>query len=154
MSKVQLPLSLPMRRRPADVQALSQAFFACKPARRGLSAELGELTAGLVWLEVSAARAAQPFCTIRERIAAERKIGLEKLEGPIELEEPCFGDYRQGKRGRGKLPVCGLLKRSGEVRVILPTNCSERQLPGAMLEKTASCLSTASRTFRAAPSAA
>ena len=44
----------------------------CKSARRGLSAELGELTAK-----------------------------LEKLEGCLEVDEPCFGGYRQGKRGRG-----------------------------------------------------
>jgi hypothetical protein len=54
---------------------------------------------------------------------------LEKLEGCLEVDESCFGGYRQGKRG-------------GAVRVILPPNCSERQLPGAILENSASCLST------------
>jgi hypothetical protein len=60
------------------------------------------------------------------------------------VDEPCFGGYRQGKRG-------------GQVRVILPPKCSERHLPGtilailAILENTASCLSTASRTCGAMP---
>lgn len=39
------------------------------------------------------------------------------------------------RRGAGgKLPVFGLLKRGGEVRVIPPPNCSEKHLPGAILE--------------------
>jgi transposase-like protein len=90
------------------------------------------------------------FFIIRERIAAERETGLEKLEGPLEVDEPCFGGHRQGKRG-------------GEVRVILRPKCSERQLPGSILailaileiltilENTASGLSTVSRTCGATP---
>ena len=54
--------------------------FTFKPARRELSAELGELTAELLWLEVTAARAAEFFRTIRERIAAECETELEKLK--------------------------------------------------------------------------
>jgi hypothetical protein len=106
-----------------------------------------ELIAELVWLEVTATRAPKSFCTIRERIAADREEELEKIEGYLEVDESYFGDYRQGKRG-------------GEVRVILPPKCSERHLPGAILailtilENTASCLSTASRAFRATPNAA
>ncbi|MBD3373342.1 MAG: hypothetical protein GF403_11590 [Candidatus Coatesbacteria bacterium] len=34
----------------------------------------------------------------------------------------------------GRIPVFGLLERGGEVRVILPPNCSEKHLPGAILE--------------------
>jgi hypothetical protein len=102
------------------------------------------LTAELVWLEVTAARTADFFRTIRERSAADRETGLEKIEGPSELDEPRCSGRRQGKRG-------------GEVRVIQPPNCSERQLPGAILailENSASCLSTASRASGATPNAA
>jgi hypothetical protein len=63
--------------------------------------ELGELTAELVWLEVTAARAAKFFPTIRERSAADREDELEKLDGPLELDESCCSGRRQGKRGRG-----------------------------------------------------
>jgi hypothetical protein len=38
------------------------------------------LIAGLLWLEVTAARAAEFFRIIRERRAAEREAGLEKLK--------------------------------------------------------------------------
>jgi hypothetical protein len=116
-------------------------FFTCKPARRGLSEEMRELIAEQVWLEVTATRGPSFFRTIRERIAADREEELEKIEVYLELDEPYFGGYRQGKRG-------------GEVRVILPPKCSERHLPGtilAILENTASCLSTASRASRATP---
>jgi transposase-like protein len=63
--------------------------------------ELDELTAELVWLEVTATRAAKSFCTFCERIAAAREGGLEKIEGPSEIDEPRCGGRRQGKRGRG-----------------------------------------------------
>ena len=38
------------------------------------------------------------------------------LAGEIEVDERYFGGWRKGKRGRGaagKVPVCGILKRSG-----------------------------------------
>jgi transposase len=62
---------------------------------------------------------------------------LEKIEGPIEVDESYFGGHRQGKHEQGaggKIPVFGLLKRGGEVCVILPLNCSQRHLLGAILE--------------------
>ncbi len=55
----------------------------------------------------------------------------------IEVDEPCFGGHRKGKRGRGaggKIPVFGLLKRGGEVRVILPKRCDSKHLVGAILD--------------------
>ena len=73
----------------------------------------------------------------RERIAADREAELEKLEGRIEIDESRFGGHRKGKRGRdagGKIPVFGLLKRGGEVRVILPKRCDSKHLVGAILE--------------------
>ena len=54
------------------------------------------------------------------------------------MDESYFGGHHKGKRGRGrgggKIPVFELLKRGGEVRVILPPNCSEKHLLGAILE--------------------
>lgn len=102
----------------------------------------------LFWLGVPSARAARDlgihrntayryYKRLRERIAADREAELEKLEGHIEVDESYFGGQRKGKRGRGaagKIPVFGLLKRGGEVRVILPPNCGEKHLLGAILE--------------------
>jgi transposase-like protein len=53
--------------------------FNYKPARRGLSEEKREMIAGLFRLEVTAARAAEFFRTIRERIAAECEAGLDSI---------------------------------------------------------------------------
>ncbi|MBD3400317.1 MAG: IS1595 family transposase [Candidatus Coatesbacteria bacterium] len=56
----------------------------------------------------------------------------------MEVDESYFGGHHKGKRGRGrgggKIPVFGLLERGGEVRVSLPSNCSEKHLLGARLE--------------------
>ena len=104
--------------------------------------------ARLFWLGVPAVRAAKNlgihrntayryYKRIRERIAADREAELEKLEGQVEVDESHFGGHRKGKRGRGaggKIPVFGLLKRGGEVRVILSPNCGEKRLLGAILE--------------------
>jgi transposase len=116
--------------------------------RNELPPEKRSEIARLFWLGVPAARVVKDpgihrntaYCyykLIRERSAAEREAELEKLEGHIEVDESYFGGHRKGKRGRGasgKLPVCGLLKRGGEVRVILPPNCSQKHLLGAILE--------------------
>jgi transposase len=102
----------------------------------------------LFWLGVPAAAAAKAgglsaktvskrYNRLRERIAADREAELEKLEGHIEVDESYFGGHRKGKREQGaggKIPVCGLLKRGDEVRVILPPNCSEKHLLGVNLE--------------------
>ncbi len=49
---------------------------------------------------------------------------FELLEGEVEIDEIYFGGHRKRKRGRdatGKVPVFGLLKRSGMVfSVIIP----------------------------------
>jgi len=116
--------------------------------RNELPPEKRSEIARLFWLGVPAARIAKDlgihrntayryYKLIRERIAADREAELEKLEGHIEVDESYFGGHRKGKRGRGaggKIPVFGLLKRGGEVRVILPPNCSEKHLMGAILE--------------------
>jgi hypothetical protein len=86
--------------------------FIYKPARRGLSAKMRELTVELFELELTAARAAgkvgihpntvaRCYRIIRQRSAAEREIGLEKPEGRLEVDEPYLGGHRQGKRRRG-----------------------------------------------------
>jgi transposase len=74
---------------------------------------------------------------LREQIAADREAQLEKLHGHIEADESYFGGERHGKRGRGaagKIAVFGLLKRGGEVRVLLPKRCDSEQLVGAILD--------------------
>jgi len=121
--------------------------FTHRPLRRGLSDWKLEQIAELFWLEVPAARAAKKvgahpntvakyYHRIRQRITEERRRELKKLEGPVEADESYFGGVRQGKRGRGaagKIPVFGLLKRGGEVRVILPERCDGEQLIGAIM---------------------
>ena len=78
--------------------------FTDKPARRGLSEEKRELIAVLLWLEETAARATEFFRTIRERIAAEREAGLEKLK----LDSIVYSD---GWKTYNKLSLNGFLRR-------------------------------------------
>ncbi len=58
---------------------------------------------------------------------------LEMFEGEIEVDESYFGGRRKGKRGRsagGKVPVFGLLKRSGKVfAVIIPDAKANTLIP-------------------------
>lgn len=58
---------------------------------------------------------------------------LEMFEGEIKVDESYFGGRRKGKRGRGaagKLPVFGLLKRSGKVfTVIIPDTKANTLMP-------------------------
>jgi hypothetical protein len=81
------------------VRALSQALITCKPARRGLSEEKRERIAELLWLEETAARAAEFFRTIRERIAAECEAGLDSIV------------YSDGWKAYSKLSLNGFLRR-------------------------------------------
>ena len=49
----------------------------------------------------------------------------ELMAGEFEVDESYFGGHRKGKRGRGaagKVPVFGLLKRSGKVHVVIVPN--------------------------------
>ena len=63
--------------------------------------------------------AAYYFLRLRKIIAYELEAESEAmLGGEIEVDESYFGGKRKGKRGRGaadKIPVFGLLKRSGKV---------------------------------------
>ena len=58
---------------------------------------------------------------------------LEIFEGEVEADESYFGGRRKGKRGRGaggKIPVFGLLKRSGKVfTVIIPDAKADTLIP-------------------------
>lgn len=69
---------------------------------------------------------------LRNRLA---KLSIEENEpfnGEIEVDESYFGARRvRGKRGRGargKVPVVGLLKRSGKVYTKVVSNCSKEEL--------------------------
>ena len=122
--------------------------FTPRRKRRGVGAKQLKEIARLFWLGVPAVRAAKDlglhrnttyryYKRLRERIAADREAELGKLEGPVEADESYFGGVRKGKRGRGaagKIPVFGLLKRGGEVRVILPQRCDGEHLVGAILD--------------------
>jgi transposase len=102
----------------------------------------------LFWLMVPAARVAQNlgvnpktvlryYHLIRENIAQKREQELAQLAGEIEVDESYFGGVRKGKRGRGaagKVPVFGLLKRNGEVRVVFPKRVDKKSLQGAIKE--------------------
>ena len=120
--------------------------FTHRRQRRGVCAKQLKEIARLFWLGVPAAAAARDlslnnvtvtryYRRLRERIATDREAQLSKLHGHIEADESYFGGVRKGKRGRGaagKVPVFGLLKRGGEVRVILPRRCDGEQLIGAI----------------------
>lgn len=62
----------------------------------------------------------------------------ELMAGEIEVDESYFGGHRKGKRGRGsagKVPVFGLLKRSGKVHVVIVPNARSDTLIPIIREK-------------------
>jgi transposase len=62
----------------------------------------------------------------------------ELMGGEIEVDESYFGGHRKGKRGRGaggKVPVFGLLKRSGKVHVVIVPNARSDTLIPIIREK-------------------
>ncbi len=62
----------------------------------------------------------------------------ELMRGEIEVDESYFGGHRKGKRGRGaagKVPVFGLLKRSGKVHVVMVPNARSETLIPIIKEK-------------------
>jgi len=73
--------------------------------------------AGLIG--VNRKTAAYYYHRLREIISTELiQQADEVFSGEIEVDESYFGGHRKGKRGRGaagKIPVFGLLKRSGKV---------------------------------------
>jgi len=118
------------------------------PVRRmqKLSAPVLKEVVRLFWLMVPAERVANDlginrktvqryFSRLRERIAEDSERVLGKLSGEIEVDESYFGGARKGKRGRGaggKIPVFGLLKRDGDVRVVFPKQVNRVTLQGAI----------------------
>jgi len=110
-------------------------------------AQLKEI-ARLFWLLVPASRVAKDLklnhktvCThynrMRLRIAQESALVAAPLGGEVEVDESYFGAARPGKRGRGaggKIPVFGLLKRGGEVRVVFPESVQGPVLRAAIRE--------------------
>jgi len=102
--------------------------------------------ARLFWLMVPAERVARDlglnrktvqshFRRLREAITEESRQALAQIAGEVEVDESYFGGYRKGKRGRGagaKIPVFGLLKRGGEVRVVFPDRVDRANLQGAI----------------------
>jgi transposase len=107
---------------------------------------LREIARGF-WLLVPARRLAQDlglaertverrYRQLRRGIAqcrAELLVAEEPLSGDVEVDESYFGGVRKGKRGRGaagKIPVFGLLKRGGTVRVALPERLTGEVLRG------------------------
>jgi transposase len=71
-------------------------------------------------VELSYPTVLKAMTVIRMAIAANAALGMDLLEGEIEMDEAYFGGKRKGKRGRGaagKVPVFGILERNGLVKV-------------------------------------
>ena len=92
-------------------------------------------------LEVPASKAAEAMKINRhsaERIYNIIRTNLahecekqSQLMGEVEVDESYFGGHRKGKRGRGaagKIPVFGLLKRSGRVYTRIVNDVSRKTL--------------------------
>ena len=96
----------------------------------------------LFWLMVPAERAARDlgvnrktvlsrYTRLRTVLQKECDNESEPMKGEVEVDESYFGGYRKGIRGRGaaaKIPVFGLLKRKGQVRVIFPSRLDKKTL--------------------------
>jgi len=71
------------------------------------------------------------------RRAIKRDPLTDQLSGHIEVDETYFGGRRKGKRGRGaagKIPVIGLIQRSGSVRTIAIPNVKSATLQALIKE--------------------
>jgi transposase len=100
----------------------------------------------LFWLMVPATRVAKDlginrktvftyYTKLRQLIAEESTKSSNQFSGEVEVDEAYFGGVRKGKRGRGaggKIPVFGLLKRNGQVRVVFPKQVDKETLQGAI----------------------
>ena len=75
---------------------------------------------------------AQYHC-LRGATAEESRRALARLESEVKVEAAYLGGVVKGKRGRGaagKIPVLGLVKRGGEVRVVFPERVDRANLKG------------------------
>ena len=127
----------------------------CRRCRRKFTSKVwtGRLKAAqarelvrLFWLLVPASRAAvdlkvgrktalRYYTLLRQAIMRQAQCQMGQLSGQVEVDESYFGGHRKGKRGRGaggKVPVFGLLKRGGQVRVVFPERVDRRSLHGAI----------------------
>jgi transposase len=100
----------------------------------------------LFWLLVPAERAARDlglnrktvqkyYLQLRHKIAQTTDKEALRLSGEVEVDESYFGGHQKGKRGRGaggKIPVFGLLKRQGIVKVLIPENVQQAALHKAI----------------------
>ena len=81
---------------------------------------------------VNKTTAAYYFHRLRELILEHQEhLADEVFGGEIELDESYFGGHRKGKRGRGasgKVPIFGLLKRSGKVYTKIISDASSLTL--------------------------
>lgn len=120
--------------------------FTHKSRRTRLPKETIKEIVRLFWLTVPAERVAKDlginrltalkhYTQLRQGIAEQREQELLRMSGEVEVDESYFGGVRKGKRGRGaggKVPVFGLLKRNGEVRVVFPERVDRETLHGAV----------------------
>jgi len=70
---------------------------------------------------------------LREVIYARLAQEAPDFSGEVEVDESYFGGVRKGKRGRGaagKVPVFGLLKRSGRVHAVMIADAKSTTLTG------------------------
>ncbi len=75
---------------------------------------------------------------LREVITAKLEAEAPFSVGEIEVDESYFGGVRKGKRGRGaagKVPVFGLLKRSGKVYTTMIPDTRSQTLVGIIRKR-------------------
>lgn len=96
----------------------------------------------LFWLMVPAERTARDlginrktalrhYTRLRAVLLEACRAETEPMRGEVEVDESYFGGYRKGIRGRGaagKIPVFGLLKRQGAVRIVFPAKLDKETL--------------------------
>ena len=130
-------------------RACRRKFTPGRPATAKLRPAVTRELTRLFWLLVPAAAAARDlgvqrktaqrhYDRLRRAVAAQAEhelASLPKIRGSVEVDESYFGGHRKGKRGRGaggKLPVFGLLKRGGQVRVVFPDRLDRATLTAAI----------------------
>lgn len=87
-------------------------------------------------LEISYATALKAVDAVRKSIIMHGTDEL--LKGKIEMDEAYFGGKRKGNRGRGasgKVPVFGIMERSGQVSVDIVPNVSAETLLSLTVKK-------------------
>jgi transposase len=120
--------------------------FTPRARKRQLPKHMIKEIVRLFWLMVPASRVAKDlgknpktilgyYNKLRCIISEESTHSCDQFSGEVEVDEAYFGGVRKGKRGRGaggKIPVFGLLKRNGEVKVVFPSRVDKETLQGAI----------------------